>query len=231
MLMPMTLAGKTIVISGGSGGIGLALVRQLCARGNTVYSFDLHPLPADIPNAHGIVANIADWEQISQGMAGIPGTIDILINNAGVMHRGEYFQTTQAQWNTLVGVHLTGSYGMVREAHARFSAKPLIVQISSRHALHPKKDPFAYSLVKQAATTFAADLAQHYPHYVVQSVFAGPVETPLSYADCTPEQAAAKKIEQRADHPDQLAALIIQLMESEKSALVFDEERRAYDIV
>lgn len=221
---------KNIVISGGSSGIGLELVKQLASEGNNLYSFDIQVFPETIERVTSITADISDWSQIKKGMESVQGTIDILINNAGIMHRGEFFQTTQEEWDRLIGVHLTGSYGMIREAYEHLSPQPMIVQVSSGHAKHPKKDPFAYSLMKQAGMALASDLSVHYPQYTVKSVFPGPVETPLAFTELSEEQIAAKR--QKGMHtPKYVASLIIQLMNSSHRELVFNREKWDYDFV
>ncbi len=220
---------QNVVISGGSSGIGLELCKQLATSGNRVYSFDVQPMPEAINNVESLIVDISDWQQIRRGMDSVRGNVDLLINNAGVMHRGEYFETTQEQWNRLVGVHLTGSYGMIREAHQHFSEKPTIVQISSGHAKNPQKNPFAYSLLKQATAVFADDLAQLYPHYTVKSAFPGPVDTPLTYAELTPEQIADKKLNDKPHSPEYVAGLILKLINSTHKELLFDGTKWEYD--
>ncbi len=226
----MELRGKTIVISGGSSGIGLEVIKNFSAKGSTVFSFDLVPFPEPIENVHSILADVSNADDVRRGFRKVEGTIDILFNNAGVMRRGTIFESSEEDFDALFRVHLKGSWLMLKEARAKLKEQALLVQMSSRHALNPQKDPGLYSIVKQAAVHLMENVGRDFPQYRVKLIFPGPVDTPLAAYGLTPAQVEEKKNIMHS--PEHVAGKIIELIESDDlTRLDFDSRTEVWDYV
>ncbi len=217
---------KTIVLTGGSSGIGLALAERFAASGNTVYSFDRAPFPVRVSGVHGIVADITNEEDVRKGMEGIPGPVHVLINNAGVMRRGTIFDASEEDFDALFGVHVKGSWLMLRGAHAKLARDAMIVQMSSVHALRRSSDPGLYALAKQAAAELARNIAQQEPRYVVKILFPGPVDTPLARFGV--HGKALEEKERRMETTERLAARILEFLEGKGGELRYDARTQKY---
>jgi NAD(P)-dependent dehydrogenase (short-subunit alcohol dehydrogenase family) len=121
------LAGKVAVVTGGTRGIGLAIVRGFLREGarvvfsgtsdETVSRAAASLLPG---GAHeGITADLADpangnW-LIERALARFGG-LDVLVNNAGVLSRRDEWETTPEDWDRVMGVNLRTVFFLSREA-------------------------------------------------------------------------------------------------------------------
>ena len=76
------MSGKVIVVTGAASGIGAATARMLTLAGDEVHGLDVRPTPADA--GRYLACDIGDPQAIDAAVAGLPGTIDALINVAAV---------------------------------------------------------------------------------------------------------------------------------------------------
>ena len=114
-----------VLISGGSRGIGAALVRAFCANGDAV-AFLYHTSTeaantlAAQTGAVAIACDVSDPAAVKATMqtakAALGGPITVLVNNAGVSLIGLSRDTTDAQWRTVCDTDLSGAFYLCREA-------------------------------------------------------------------------------------------------------------------
>ncbi len=175
----MLLQGKTVLITGGSSGIGHALAKLLKEKGANVYSFDKNVPQETVEGINYVNVDITNSSQIEKSLYNIPIPIDVLVNNAGVMRRGTIFDSTEDEFDLLFDTNLKGSWLILKYAKSRLSDKATVVQLSSGHALRPQSNPGLYTLVKRSAIALAEILQLTCPEYSVKIVCPGPVDTPL----------------------------------------------------
>lgn len=120
MSTPFDFAGKTVLVTGGGSGLGLATARRFAEGGATVVVNDLREeaavkAAADLGPGHlgvpGDVSNEADVNYFVEKAAALTGRIDILVNNAGVPD--SFVPTVEQElshWQRLIDIHLTGTY-------------------------------------------------------------------------------------------------------------------------
>jgi len=222
----MQLKGKTILLTGGSSGIGYALAKAFAKKGCHVYSFD-RDLPKDpIDGVTSTQVDIRNCKQIEDALEGVQKPIDILINNAGVMRRGTIFETTEEEFDLLFGVHLKGAWLMLKCAKPHLAENATIIQMSSRHGPALPINPGIYALTKNAAQDLVDIVARTYPEYSVKTLYPGPVDTPLTYHGSTEEDMERKKKIMRS--PEFVAEKTIELLETDKDELIFDPETKEY---
>ncbi len=219
----MDLRGKTVLLTGASSGIGLALARALSRRGCRIYALDRKPFPEEIPEVTALTADITRGGELRSALAAVEPPIDVVINNAGVMRRGTLFESSEEDFDLLFGVNVKGSWLVLREALPLLAARPVIVQMSSRHALRPPSDPALYALTKQTLMHFAENLARDWPAFTVKTLFPGPVDTPLARHGL--EGTALAQKEKLLHPPEELAEQIVALIESEAHTQLLYEEK------
>lgn len=113
---------RTAVITGGARGIGAATARRLAANGAKVAVLDLNEAAAQETaasiveaggQAAGYQADVTDRDRVSEVMESIAarfGSIDILMNNAGVLRDNLLFKMSDADWDLVMNVHLKGAF-------------------------------------------------------------------------------------------------------------------------
>ena len=157
---------KTVVITGGSRGIGAAAVEAFCARGDRVYflyekNHAAAKAVSDKTGATAICCDVADSAAVAQAFARIED-VDILICNAGICHYGLMSQMEEAQWDRLFGVNVKGIYTCVNAATPAFLRKQsgCIITVSSIWGQVGASCEAAYSATKGAVIALTKALAQ-----------------------------------------------------------------------
>lgn len=142
----MTLAGRRALVTGGNRGIGLAVVRELAARGAEV-TFTCRRA-ADVTAAGTLARGVACDATDTAGIeALVDGGFDILVNNAGVIGPiGRIADVEVADWAGNIAVNLVGAYAVVRAAVRMMVPRGggVIVNLSSGAARRPLEGWSAY---------------------------------------------------------------------------------------
>ncbi|MDQ2710758.1 MAG: SDR family NAD(P)-dependent oxidoreductase [Acidobacteriota bacterium] len=165
----MKLNQKTILITGGTSGIGLELAKQLLQRGNTVIvtGRDQERLDAAtraLPDVHTFKSDVSDPEAIAalhrSVLARFPA-LDTLINNAGIMRNLKLNQDRGLKDVTReIEINLSGPVRMIQQflPHLRSRKGALIVNVSSGLAFIPLPASPVYCATKAAIHSFTQSL-------------------------------------------------------------------------
>ncbi|MEH6492405.1 SDR family NAD(P)-dependent oxidoreductase [Halopseudomonas sp.] len=170
--MLIDLSGKTALVTGSTGGIGLAIAQGLAASGATVIingrkqagvDAALKQIREALPDARvrGVAADLSNAEGLAQLQAAEPKA-DILVNNLGIYAQQDFFETSDEQWqeffdvNVLSGVRVSRAYvpAMVEQGWGR------VVFISSESGLNIPADMIHYGFTKSANLSVARGLAK-----------------------------------------------------------------------
>ena len=157
---------STVVITGGSRGIGAAAVELFAARGDTVhflYEKD-HAAAravAEKTGANPICCDVADGAAVRGAFASI-GDVDLLICNAGVCHTGLMSMMDEEQWDRIFDVNVKGIYHCVNAAMPAFlrTHRGSIVTVSSMWGQVGASCEVAYSATKGAVIAMTKALAK-----------------------------------------------------------------------
>lgn len=192
----MRLKGKVALITGAAQGIGEACAKEFAAEGASVVLADInvergHKVAEGIRQA-GYAAifvecDISQKVQIDALIAAAVhqyGTLDIVVNNAGVNHSADFFQISEADWDRVISVDLKGTF-LVSQAAARVMVDQnkagVIVNLSSVMAQLALADQIPYCAAKGGVSqmTKAMALALIDKGIRVNAVAPGPVMTDL----------------------------------------------------
>lgn len=189
---------KTVVITGGSRGIGAAAVEAFCARGDRVYFLYAkdHAAAAAVAQKSGATAiccDVANYAAVQQALAEIP-RIDVLICNAGICYYGLMSQLTEEQWDRSFAVNVKGIYTCVNAATPAFLRQQAgcIITVSSMWGQVGASCEAAYSATKGAVIALTKALAKELGPSGVRCncIAPGVIETDMC-RDVSPEAMAA----------------------------------------
>ena len=176
----MTIAGKTVLVTGASRGIGRALVEEALARGAArVYAGTRRPLEHPGERVTPLILDITSPEQIWEAVGQVE-SLDILVNNAGVFVFDDL--SDRAALERHLAVNLYGTYDVTHAfLPALIRSRGAIVNIGSVAALAPIPLTPAYSVSKAAAFNLAQSLRILLAGRGVRvhSVLSGPVDTDM----------------------------------------------------
>ena len=176
----MTLADKTILVTGAGRGIGKALVEEALSRGaRRVYAGTRQPLTHPDQRVTPLTLDVTKAEQIAAASETV-GSLDVLINNAGVY--GYEDLADRAGLERHLRVNLFGPYGVIQAFLPRLvESQGAIVNVLSLAAVAAVPISPAYSISKAAAFSLTqslrATLAGQGVH--VHAVLPGPVDTDM----------------------------------------------------
>ncbi len=224
----MKLKDKTIVLTGGSSGIGYAIAKKLGEMGNRVHSFDIQPPSQTLNNVRHQTVDITQAEAVERAIRDImleEKEIHVLINNAGIVRRGTLAELSEAEWYLTMGINVKGRWLMLKHLKPYFTPATIVLQICSRRALYLPADPGIYALSKASVAIMAQLFAKAVP-IKLKIAYPGPVETPLSHYGRTEEQE--KEVKDVRITPEEMAEKLIALLQSENKELAYDQERNIY---
>ena len=157
---------STVVITGGSRGIGAAAVELFAAKGHRVYflnekNHEAAKNVADKTGATPICCDVADAAAVKAAFADIPD-VDVLVCNAGIMHFGLMSMMEESVWDRLFAVNVKGIYNCVNAAMPAFLKKHsgCVITVSSMWGQVGASCEAAYSATKGAVIALTKALAK-----------------------------------------------------------------------
>ena len=196
---------------------------------------------ARTPGPDVIPCDVSDRAQVEAAFAGI-GSLDVLIDNAGVSLRSPALEIGPDQWDQVIGTNLSGAFWVAQAAAARMLAGGggSIVFTASTNALVGYRYYADYNASKAGLVALTRSLALEWaPRVRVNAVCPGYVLTPMQEAEYTPEMLAqvnARIPMGRHATPEELAGLFAYLASDEAayftgSVIVMDGGETAGSVV
>lgn len=212
-MVPRLLPGQKALVTGANSGIGKAVAIALGQAGaDVVVNFVRDEGSANEvarviskcgARAIAIQADVSQEPQVRamfSKMLAEFGTIDILVNNAGLQKDAPLEAMTLAQWNTVIGVNLTGQFLCAREAVREFKRRGVVKEVSvsagkiicmsSVHESIPWAGHVNYAASKGGVMLMMKSIAQEVAPYRIRvnSICPGAIRTPINTgAWATPE--------------------------------------------
>ncbi|ASI34229.1 MULTISPECIES: SDR family oxidoreductase [unclassified Exiguobacterium] len=234
-----SLNGKVAIVTGGSMGIGEAVVRRYAEEGTkVVINYRSHPEEADqiaedIKQAGGeaitIQADVSkedDMIRLVKETVDHFGRLDIFVNNAGVEMPSPSHEMSLEDWQKVIDVNLTGSFLGAREALKYFvenDIKGNIINMSSVHEIIPWPTFVHYAASKGGVKLMTQTLAMEYaPKGIrINAIGPGAINTPIN-AEKFEDPEQRKEVESmipmgNIGKPEEISAVAAWLASDESS--------------
>lgn len=206
----MKLENRTVLITGGTSGIGLELAKQLLGRGNTVIVTGRDPARLDaarlaLPGLHTFQSDVSEPDAIrtlhSRVLAQFPA-LDTLVNNAGIMRNLKLDVDRDLMDLTReTEINLNGPLRMVQQFLPQLRTRPdaLIVNVSSGLAFVPMAISPVYSAAKAGLHAYSQALRAQLAGtgVTVVELAPPPVETPLFRGEFAQEMRGQRGMDAR----------------------------------
>jgi len=199
------LKGQKALVTGGNSGIGKAVAIELGKAGAEVVVNYVHgedqarevvvEIEKSGSRAFAHQADVSQEDQISamfEKMKAELGTVDILINNAGLQQDAPIDEMTLDQWNLVINVNLTGQFLCAREAVREFKRRGVVPEVScaagkiicmsSVHEIIPWAGHVNYAASKGGVMLMMKSIAQEVAPYRIRvnSIAPGAIRTPIN---------------------------------------------------
>lgn len=234
-----SLKNKTAVITGGGSGIGKATAMLFSRHGANVHIIDVSKDATGVVvqeiqeaggNASAQVCNVADQQQVKNIFSQI-GSIDILVNSAGVSHIGKAHTTNEDDFDRIFNVNVKGVYNCIHEVLPIMlqKGKGVILNLASVASSVGIADRFAYSMSKGAVAAMTLSVAKDYVNDGIRCNSVSPARVHTSFVDGFLKQHYPGQEEEmfqklsktqpigRMANPEEIAKLVLYLCSDEAS--------------
>jgi NAD(P)-dependent dehydrogenase (short-subunit alcohol dehydrogenase family) len=237
------LEGRLVLITGAASGIGYECARSFARRGARLVISDINAaalekarveLVAGGARCHALVCDVASEGSVHAFAAAVQkdvGTVDVLVNNAGIAFLGSFEETPLAQWRRILDVNVLGIVHCVQAflpAMRAAGGERKIVNVASLAGFAPAPNMSAYGASKHAVVGLSEVLALelHDTDISVLIVCPGIINTPIVHVSGTAPgmpEAQLRKLQQYYDakgcHPSVVAEDIVRAVERDAIVL------------
>lgn len=167
-------AGRTVIVTGGARGIGLALGRAFVGWGASVFLVDRDgdeaAAAAASIGAESVVADVSSSADVTRAVDTVvqrTGAVHILINNAGILRDGLVWKMSDEDWDAVLATHLGGAFRFTRAAvpHFRAQGGGRIVNVTSYSGIRGNTGQANYSAAKSGIVGFTKTSAKELAHF------------------------------------------------------------------
>ena len=225
----MKFNGKKALVTGAAGGIGKSLVRKLRAEGASVAVTDINVSHIEA-EAHfpGDLSSAQFCDDLPNKIQDALGSLDILINNAGIIRRGKVTEATDDDFKSTMAVNIEAPFRLCRATIPimAMNGGGSIVNTASCWGLSPGPDHPIYIMSKAALASFTQCLGRDHAHQNIRvnAVCPNEVNTPMirsgfSIRGLDPDKAIEELSETvplgRIAEPDDISDVILFLASDE----------------
>lgn len=237
-----SLSNKTAIVTGGGSGIGRAISILFASQGADVHILDFDKTGADkvvqeIKAAEGVatahqcdVSNQQQVKEIIDSIGAAKGSIELLINNAGVAHVGTVETTGEDDFNRLFNINVKGVYNCLQAAIPYMKQNGgAILNMASIASSVGIPDRFAYSMTKGAVVGVTLSVAKDFLNHGIRCNCISPARVHTPFVDGFinknypgKEAEMFEKLSKtqpigRMAKPDEIAHLVLYLCSDEAS--------------
>jgi NAD(P)-dependent dehydrogenase (short-subunit alcohol dehydrogenase family) len=219
----MKFQGKTIIITGASGGIGFATAKSFASEGANIVLADINEdglnKARDQLKETGLDkvwisrCDVSKEKEVESTIAGAIdnfGRLDIVVNNAGLMIFKKIEEQTESDWYRVLSVDLLGAFFFTKYAFLRMNKGGSIINISSIHAIETTPMVACYAAAKAAllSLTRSASMEGKAKGIRVNAILPGAIDTPMLW-DNPNVKAGIEKIDiDSVGKPEDIAGAI-----------------------
>ncbi|OBF37437.1 3-oxoacyl-ACP reductase [Mycolicibacterium peregrinum] len=233
MTISFDFARRTVMITGAAQGIGKALAEFFVASNARVAVVDRDEalLQAEWAghddNVHPIAADVADAGQVQKAVSTVVenwGTVDIVVNNAGIARDAVVWKLTDQQWDSVLAVHLGGTFNLTRAVvpHMRANGFGRVINVTSYTGMHGNIGQSNYAAAKGGIIGFTKSVAKETARFGITSNAISPNAATAMVAAVPAEKLAemtATVPQGRFAEPSEMAAAVA-FLASEEAAYI-----------
>ncbi len=218
---------RTVLVTGGSRGIGLACARAFAAQGDRV-AVTFSSTPVDEPGLLAVKCDVTDPDQVDAALSEIEeqlGAVEVLVANAGITRDGLLVRMSEDDFSAVIDTNLTASWRLAKRVMPKMMKARWgrIIVVSSVGAYLGAAGQSNYAASKAGLIGLTRAIAREYgPRGITANVVApGPIETDMLAALPDDRRAAlgAQVPVGRIGTPDEVAAAVI-FLASEPAAFI-----------
>lgn len=179
---------KTAIVTGGTSGMGLGVVKMLLGKGYRVFATYIGPdFEEKMNNFEAVKIDQTKREEVYQFINYVKSQtdhVDCIVCNAGMSIRKSFTETTDSDWDAQMEVAVTSHYIMIRELFPLIPAGSRILFTGSQMGLHPHATVLAYGVTKSAVHALVKNLVKEFEGTgtTVNAIVPGFVDTPWQTA-------------------------------------------------
>ena len=215
--------GKTAIVTGSSGGIGLAICKRLGSEGANIVMADrsddkAQALTDEIKaaGAPGVIVAKCDVAYEDQVEAAVKaatdrfGGLDLVVNNAGLMEFIAIEDLTGDDWLRVLGVDLLGAFYFTKQAFKTMKPGGAVVNIASVHAVQTEALAAPYAAAKAAVLSLTRTASIEGKPQGIRSnaVLPGAIDTPMLWDNPNVKSGAEKIDKAMVGQPEDIAAAV-----------------------
>jgi 3-oxoacyl-[acyl-carrier protein] reductase len=207
--MDSRLDGRVAVVTGGSRGLGRAMVLELGQRGAFVIinyrrnkreaARTLEALQAEGGSGATHAADVTDPGQVDrmfEQVYGTHGRVDVLVNNAGIIRDSFFIMMKNESWTDAIAAHLHATFYCTKAVIRAMCAaeRGVVINIGSGSAFSPRPGQVNYSASKSGLLGFTRSLAREVAGKGVRVVTVAPGFTATDMSDAVPAEVEARTL-------------------------------------
>lgn len=210
---------KTVIVTGGAGGIGLAIAQRFADEGANIVLADISrdhlEKAAESISTNNIFLSVCDVSNEEQVMQTVTdsvtrfNTLDVVVNNAGLMIFKKLEMHTAEDWNKILNVDLMGAFFFTKHAFLNMKPGGCIINISSIHALETTPMVATYAAAKAAllSLTRSAAIEGKAKGIRVNAILPGAIDTPMLWENPNIKAGLEQVSKDSIGKPEDIAAV------------------------
>lgn len=217
---------RVSIVTGAAGGIGLAIAKRLASEGATIVLADLNldALKAALPQIKEIASaevipvacNVSVEDDVINAVKMAVekfGSIDIVVNNAGLMSFKPLEDQTEDDWLRILKVDLLGAFFFIKHSFLQMRPGGAIVNVASIHAIEtePLVAPYAAAKAALLSLTRSAALEGKPKGIRINAVLPGAVDTPMLWSNPNVKAGIEKIDKSDVGRPEDIADAVAYL--------------------
>jgi NADP-dependent 3-hydroxy acid dehydrogenase YdfG len=232
----MELKSSVTLITGGSKGIGKGIARALAEEGCRLVITARSPEPleetsralahtgAEVVAVSGDVGLEEDAAKMVKAAIENFGRLDILINNAGIGHKGPIEEMAIDDWDNLFRTNVRGPFLLVKRAipHMKKQGRGTIVNIASLAGKNPVPNMACYAATKWALHGFSVSIMGELRKHNIRTILVNPGSTATEFSPPPTEPEKRERILQ----PEDVANLLVEALKRPERTMVSEIDLR-----
>lgn len=229
----MKFNGKTVIVTGAAKGIGASCAKLFYQSGANVALFDIAADESGITDSRWFYSNcdVSSEAQINEALGQVYkrfGSINILVNNAGIQRYGSVTETSLEEWDEVFNINLKSMFLCAKYSlpYMRKGKGGVIINVASVQAFLSQKKVAAYTTAKSAVLGLTRSIAVDYAPVVrCVAVCPGTIDTPMlrDAIALSPDPAEVMQecidmhLTKHIGKPEEVAELIVFLCDTKAS--------------